>query len=419
MNIVLGVSGGIAAYKVVGLARLFAEAGHEVHVIPTEHALSFIGAVTWEAISGNPVPALDDGSGVPHVQLGQDTDLIVVAPATANTIARFATGLADDMLGATVLASRAPILIAPAMHTEMWEHPATQHNIATLRERGVAVVGPESGRLTGRDSGPGRMSEPEAIFDEAMRILGSDSRSGSGSGSSSSPGDLSGLRLLISAGGTREPIDPVRFIGNRSSGRQGVAIARAAAERGASVELVAANIDASVLSVADGHPSIRVTAVRSTAELQESLESSAGEADVIVMAAAVADYRPKAIAEGKIRKAERKGVPPRIELVENPDILVGLVGSRRPGQTLVGFAAETEEDEDRLLKLGREKLRRKGVDLLAVNAVGWSAGFESEENAVIVLNAAGEVAARAAGTKGEVADALLDAVAAQRYDDSA
>jgi len=404
MNIVLGVSGGIAAYKSVALVRLLVEAGNEVHVVPTENALRFVGAVTWEAISGNPVVLLEEGAGVPHVRLGQDADVIVIAPATANTIARLAAGIADDMLGATVLASRAPLVVAPAMHTEMWEHPATRRNIATLLERGVTLVGPESGRLTGADSGPGRMSEPETLFRETLRVVASGERRG----------DLAGLRFAISAGGTREPIDPVRFIGNRSSGRQGVALARAAARRGAEVELIGANVDPSVLAGLGAHPSTRVVAVSTTAELQEAMDSAAIDADVVVMTAAVADFRPRTVSEGKIRKAELRGDAPAIELVENPDVLAGLVARRAPGQSFIGFAAETAEDEDRLIELGRAKLNRKGVDLLAVNPVGWSAGFEAATNTVLVLDRSGEVALRAEGTKDEVAEALLDALLAQR-----
>lgn len=411
MNIVLGVSGGIAAYKAVGLARLFSEAGHEIHVVPTENALRFVGAVTWEAISGNPVVALEEGSGVPHVHLGQDADVIVIAPATANTIARLAAGIADDMLGATVLASRAPLVVAPAMHTEMWENPATRHNIRTLRERGVAIVGPESGRLTGTDSGIGRMSEPEAIFRETLHVLDPSSHR--------DDSDLSGLRFAISAGGTREPIDPVRYIGNRSSGRQGIALARAAADRGARVELVGANIDASVVAEVNDHPLITLIAVGTAAELQEAMESASGSADVIIMAAAVADFRPTAVAEGKIRKAELEDGPPTIALTENPDILAGLSSRRQPDQTIVGFGAETADDEDRLLELGRAKLARKGVDLLAVNAVGWSTGFETADNALLVLDRSGEVALRTEGTKRAVADALIDAILAQRSESGA
>ncbi len=368
MNIVLGVSGGIAAYKAVSLARLLSEAGYEIHVIATENALRFVGAVTWEAISGNPVVSLEEGAGVPHVHLGQHADAIVIAPATANTIARLVAGMADDMLTATALASRAPLVIAPAMHTEMWAHPATQHNIATLVERGVTLVGPDSGRLTGSDSGIGRMSAPEAIFQAVNEVVGSPSIA-----APSAAHDLAGLRFAISAGGTREAIDPVRYIGNRSSGRQGIALAKAAAVRGAQVHLVGANIDASVLGSLSENSSTRITEVYSTAEMQGAMRDASAEADVVIMAAAVADFRPSSVAENKIKKAELAEGPPTIELIENPDILAGLVDRRVAGQTFVGFAAET--DRDRLIELGREKLERKGVDLLAVTAVGWATGF--------------------------------------------
>lgn len=412
MNIVLGVSGGIAAYKAVLLARLLVEAGHELHVVPTVEALRFVGLPTWEAISRNPVTTSvhDDVPEVRHVALGQRADLVIVAPATANTLARMAAGIADDLLGTTLLATRAPVLVAPAMHTEMWQHAATQHNVELLRSRGVAFVGPESGRLTGDDSGPGRMSEPEQVFAAAMALLSSPASSGV-----DQPGaDLAGLTVLVSAGGTREPIDPVRYLGNRSSGRQGVAVAAAAASRGAEVVLLAANVDDSVLAAAAGEPGVRVVSVGTALELQEAAAAEASAADVVIMAAAVADYRVARVAEGKLRKEDSGGTPPALELVENPDILAGLVRSRRDGQILVGFAAETVASEEELLERGRRKLARKGVDLLAVNAVGWSEGFESEQNALHVLGASGQLVRRVAGSKRETADALLDEVLAER-----
>lgn len=412
MNIVLGVSGGIAAYKAVLLARLLVEAGHELHVVPTVEALRFVGLPTWEAISRNPVTTSvhDDVPEVRHVALGQRADLVIVAPATANTLARMAAGIADDLLGTTLLATRAPVLVVPAMHTEMWQHTATQHNAELLRSRGVAFVGPESGRLTGDDSGPGRMSEPEQVFAAAMALLSSPASSGV-----DQPGaDLAGLTVLVSAGGTREPIDPVRYLGNRSSGRQGVAVAAAAASRGAEVVLLAANVDDSVLAAAAGEPGVRVVSVGTALELQEAAAAEASAADVVIMAAAVADYRVARVAEGKLRKEDSGGTPPALELVENPDILAGLVRSRRDGQILVGFAAETVASEEELLERGRRKLARKGVDLLAVNAVGWSEGFESEQNALHVLGASGQLVRRVAGSKRETADALLDEVLAER-----
>lgn len=497
MNIVLGVSGGIAAYKAVALARLLVEAGHDVHVVPTADALRFVGQPTWEAISRHPVTTSvhDDVPEVRHVALGQNADLVVVAPATANTLARMTAGLADDLLGTTLLATRAPVLVAPAMHTEMWQHPATQDNVAILRARGVAFVGPESGRLTGDDSGPGRMSEPADIFARVQGMLagaggsGAAGAPGSGalgagapgsgahgsdalasgavagggvsslagvpdpaaSGVSSSAardwaaqvtgpspvaeaalasgpiaeaalaassvdpaaratGDLAGVRVLVTAGGTREPIDPVRYLGNRSSGRQGVAVAAAAADRGAEVVLLAANIDGAVLAEVAGDPAVRIVPVGSTAELDSTVHAAATGARVVVMAAAVADYRVADVADQKIRKEDAPGAAPTLTLIENPDILVSLVRDRQDGQVIVGFAAETVDSEDELLERGRRKLARKGVDLLAVNAVGWTEGFESEHNDLRVLDADGDVVSAVAGTKREVADALLDAV---------
>ncbi|QIK62263.1 bifunctional phosphopantothenoylcysteine decarboxylase/phosphopantothenate synthase [Leucobacter viscericola] len=435
MNIVLGVTGGIAAYKSVALARLLVEAGHEVHVVPTDDALRFVGKPTWEAISRHPVTTSvhEDVPEVRHVALGQRADLVVIAPATANTLARMTAGLADDLLGTTLLATRAPVLVAPAMHTEMWQHAATQDNVAILRRRGVLFIGPESGRLTGNDSGPGRMSEPEQIFARVAELLAdSDSDSlaqdlgGQDLGtqdpgaqnpepttalSADTSGPLAGLRILVSAGGTREPIDPVRFIGNRSSGRQGVAVAAAAAARGAKVVLLSANIDDSVLAEVADNPAVRVVPVGTAAELESAAHAGSAGAEVVIMAAAVSDYRVAGVSEEKIRKEDSDG-PPTLTLLENPDILAGLVRDRRPGQVLVGFAAETAADEVELMERGRRKLARKGVDLLAVNSVGWSEGFESSDNTLHIIEASGALVERISGTKQQTADALLDAVAA-------
>lgn len=398
MNIVVGVTGGIAAYKSVQLVRLLIKAGHEVTVIPTEDALRFVGLPTWEAISRNPVTTSvhDDVAKVRHVALGQGADLVVVAPATANTIAKMTAGIADNLLGTTLLATEAPVLIAPAMHAEMWRHPSTQANIATLQGRGVRIIGPAVGELAGGDSGPGRMVEPEDIADAALALL--------------APRDLEGLHIAISAGGTREPIDPVRFLGNRSSGRQGVALAAEAAARGAEVTLVAANIAGDVLAEAQ-HPSIRIRQVGTAAELGQAMADAAASAAVVVMAAAVADYRPVEVADRKLTK-ESGGIP-AIELVENADIVAGLAHRRRPGQLIVAFAAETPEtagDQDELLARARRKQQRKGVDVLVVNEVGWERGFEAGENAVMVLGADGAVAATASGSKRAVATVVLDAV---------
>lgn len=395
-RIVVGITGGIAAYKAVALVRELVLAGHDVHVIATEAALRFVGAPTLEAISRNPVHTdLYEGvAEVRHVAIGQSADLIIVAPATANTIAKLATGIADDLLTNAILASTAPLVIAPAMHTEMWQHPATVANIATLAARGAIVVGPDSGRLTGADSGPGRMTEPEEIARRALAALG--------------PRDLAGVRVVVSAGGTREPIDPVRYLGNRSSGRQGVALARAAADRGATVLLAAANIEQAVLAEAG---EVETATAGSAAELEEVMRGFAERADVVVMAAAVADFRVADVSQGKLTKED--GGIPTLSLVENADILKGLAAHRREGQTVVGFAAETGTG-DELLERGRRKRRRKGVDLLAVNEVGWTKGFEAADNRLLVLDATDEVVADVAGSKREVADALLDAVMVSR-----
>lgn len=391
----MSVTGGIAAYKTVHLVRLLTKAGHEVTVVPTEDALRFVGTPTWEAISRHPVTTSvhDDVAKVRHVALGQAADLVIVAPATANSIAKMTAGLADDLFGTTLLATEAPVLIAPAMHAEMWRHPATRANIETLRSRGVYIVGPADGELAGGDSGPGRMSEPEEIFAAAQALL--------------APRDLEGLRVAVSAGGTREPIDPVRFLGNRSSGRQGVALAAEAAARGASVVLVATNIAGDVLADAR-HPSVRIVTAGSAAELAEAMADAAADADVVIMAAAVADYRPVAVSDRKLTK-ESGGIP-SIELVENADIVASLVAARRPGQLIVGFAAETPEDQDELIARARRKQQRKGVDLLVVNEVGWERGFESADNAVHVLGPGGAIAGEASGTKRAVASAVWDAV---------
>jgi phosphopantothenoylcysteine decarboxylase/phosphopantothenate--cysteine ligase len=396
MNIVVGITGGIAAYKAVGVVRALVLEGHDVHVVATDAALRFVGRPTLEAISRNPVHSdLYEGvAEVRHVAMGQRADLIVIAPATAHTLAKLATGLADDLLGNTVLASKAPLVLAPAMHTEMWQHPATVENVRLLVERGAHIVGPASGQLTGSDSGPGRMAEPDEIVAAALAVVG--------------PRDLAGRRILITAGGTREPLDPVRFIGNRSSGKQGVALARAAAARGADVTLIVANIDEGVL-VSDGVAGVEVTHVSTTAELQEATLLAAGQADTVIMAAAVADYRPEAIADAKIKK-EKQGDTLDLHLVKNPDILKELTAARRKDQVVVGFAAETETERDALLELGRAKAKRKGVDFLVVNRVGWTEGFATDRNAIVMLDARGDIVAEAEGSKASVADRILDVI---------
>ncbi|MBT2499899.1 bifunctional phosphopantothenoylcysteine decarboxylase/phosphopantothenate--cysteine ligase CoaBC [Agromyces sp. ISL-38] len=404
LNIVVGITGGIAAYKAVGVVRALVLAGHDVHVVPTEGALRFVGRPTLEAISRNPVHTdLYEGvAEVRHVAIGQAADLIVIAPATANTIAKLATGLADDLLGNTVLASEAPVVIAPAMHTEMWRHPATRANIATLRSRGVTVVGPAVGQLTGSDSGPGRMAEPEVIVAAAL-----DRVAASASAAAHHPtGDLGGRRVVVSAGGTREPLDPVRFLGNRSSGKQGIAIAEAARSRGAEVILIAANLE-----VADPE-GCDLRRVSTALELRDEVVAAAQGADVVVMAAAVADYRPVSVSDAKIKK-DTSDAGLTLELVRNPDILAGLGSEPHPGTLLVGFAAETEPDDEHLVALGRAKREAKGADLLVVNRVGWNEGFASDENAVVVIGANGDVVTRAHGTKLSVAHDILDVVVSE------
>ena len=403
LNIVVGITGGIAAYKAVGVVRALVLAGHDVHVVPTEGALRFVGRPTLEAISRNPVHTdLYEGvAEVRHVAIGQAADLIVIAPATANTIAKLAAGLADDLLGNTVLASEAPVVIAPAMHTEMWKNAATVANVATLRERGVTIVGPAVGQLTGTDSGPGRMEEPDAIVAAALARA---AESAAAAGST----DLAGLHVVVTAGGTREPLDPVRFLGNRSSGKQGVAIAEAARARGARVTLVAANLEVTAPGGCDIRP------VSTSLELQAAVTDAAQGADLVVMAAAVADYRPAEVSESKIKKQPGDdGLT--LELVRNPDILAGLGHAPHDGTLLVGFAAETEADDDRLLALGAAKLEAKGADLLVVNRVGWAEGFARDDNRVVILGNEG-VLARAEGSKMSVAHAILDVAAPRLHD---
>jgi phosphopantothenoylcysteine decarboxylase/phosphopantothenate--cysteine ligase len=412
MRILLGVSGGIAAYKAVLLLRLLREQGHAVRVVPTASALRFVGAPTFEALSGEPVTSevFEDVAHVQHVALGQGADLVVVAPATADLLARAATGRADDLLTSTLLTARCPVVMAPAMHTEMWDHPATQANVATLRERGVHVVEPASGRLTGPDTGPGRLPEPEEIARVALEVAARAAAAAGRAAATGEAGDLAGRRVVVSAGGTREAIDPVRFIGNRSSGKQGVALAEAARARGAEVVLVAANLEAAAtaaLRAAGGE----VLDVESTAELRDAVRAAAAQADAVVMAAAVADFRPARTPDAKIKKAAG-AAPAPIELVENPDVLAELARDRlRPGQVVVGFAAETGDASGTVLEHGRDKARRKGADLLAVNAVGAGRGFGTDTNAVTLLDGRGEVLATAGGTKRDVADAIWDAVA--------
>ncbi|MFC5931454.1 bifunctional phosphopantothenoylcysteine decarboxylase/phosphopantothenate--cysteine ligase CoaBC [Cryobacterium melibiosiphilum] len=394
-TIVVGITGGIAAYKAVSVVRACVLHGDDVHVIATEAALRFIGKPTLEAISRNPVHTdLYEGvAAVRHVSIGQSADVIVIVPATANTLAKITAGLADDLLGNTILASTAPLIVAPAMHTEMWNNPATVANVATLRARGVTFVGPAIGQLTGTDVGAGRLEEPETIVAAVYAVLDA----------TSTRQDLSGKHVLISAGGTREPLDPVRFLGNRSSGKQGVALAEAAVARGASVTLVAAHLEVSPPG------GVTLVSVSTALEMHERLRVLADTADVVIMAAAVADYRPREVQQGKIKKDE-VGDTLTLELVKNPDILAGLTAARRPGQVIVGFAAETESDPDALLALARTKLARKGCDFLVVNRVGWSEGFATDGSAITVLDRSGAIVTEASGTKMSVATSILDAL---------
>jgi len=461
MRIILGVSGGIAAYKSATLLRLLKEAGHSVRVIPTKASLKFVGAATWEALSGEPVSTsvFDHIPEVAHVELGKTADLVLVAPATADLLSRAATGRADDLLTATLLVATCPVVMAPAMHTQMWQHPATQANVATLRERGVFVIEPDSGRLTGSDSGPGRLPDPEKIAELALGFVqkaGGDSAStpygsaqndeksepyGSaqndvtavapsaqervleheanevvitaGENNEKSAPSASALKtLVVTAGGTREPIDPVRWIGNRSTGKQGIAIAEAGAAQGMAVTLIAANIDESELAKLRPDGNVRIVEVETCLEMLQAVREVEPQADAIVMAAAVADYRPLIAAPSKVKK--QVGEPTRsIDLIENPDILAGLCEQRRPGQVIVGFAAETGDGSNSVLDYGRAKAQRKGADLLAVNDVSAGKGFGAADNKVWLLDAQGELVGEADGTKRQVAEAIIKAISAR------
>jgi phosphopantothenoylcysteine decarboxylase/phosphopantothenate--cysteine ligase len=399
LRVVLGVGGGIAAYKAAELLRRFSEAGHDVTVVPTRAALHFVGAATWSALSGKPVSAevWDDVADVPHVRLGQQADLVVVAPATADLLARAASGLADDLLSNVLLTARCPVVMAPAMHTEMWQHPATRANVATLRARGVVVLDPAVGRLTGADSGPGRLPEPTAIYEACREIL------------AGNRADLLGRTVVVSAGGTREHLDPVRFLGNRSSGKQGYALAATAAARGASVVLVSANV---TLPDPAGTTVVRVT---SAEDLRQAVHAAAVGADVVVMAAAVADFRPVAVQGHKIKKDDAGGVPAPIALERTADVLAEVVAHRDAAgsaQVVVGFAAETGDADGSVLDHARAKLARKGCDLLVVNEVGDGLGFETDDNEVVVLGADGAVTSVARSSKAAIADAVWDRVVA-------
>jgi phosphopantothenoylcysteine decarboxylase/phosphopantothenate--cysteine ligase len=407
-RIIVGVSGGIAAYKACSVVRQLVEAGHSVRVIPTESALRFVGAATFEALSGEPVHTgvFEDVPEVPHVQIGKQADLVVVAPATADVLARAAHGRADDLLTATLLTARCPVLFAPAMHTEMWLHPATVENVATLRRRGAVVLEPASGRLTGSDTGAGRLPEPEEITTFAELLLAR---------GDAMPYDLAGCKVLVTAGGTREPIDPVRFIGNRSSGKQGYAVARVAAQRGADVTLIAAH----TTGLADP-AGVHVVHVSSAQQLGDAVTKRAPDAHVLVMAAAVADFRPAQASSSKIKKGpdagpESKWDAPTIELVRNDDVLAGAVRARTDGQlpnmrAIVGFAAETGDANGDVLFHARAKLHRKGCDLLVVNAVGDNRAFEVDSNDGWLLASDGTESALEHGSKTLMASRIVDAI---------
>ncbi|MFJ3924412.1 bifunctional phosphopantothenoylcysteine decarboxylase/phosphopantothenate--cysteine ligase CoaBC [Streptomyces sp. NPDC090022] len=393
-KVVLGVSGGIAAYKACELLRRLTESGHDVRVVPTASSLHFVGEATWAALSGNPASTevWETVHEVPHVRIGQGADLVVVAPATADLLAKAAHGLADDLLTNTLLTARCPVVFAPAMHTEMWEHPATQENVATLRRRGAVVIEPAVGRLTGKDTGKGRLPEPEEIYEVCRHVLRR--------GHAARP-DLAGHHVVVSAGGTREPLDPVRFLGNRSSGKQGYALARTAAARGARVTLVAAN------TALPDPAGVDVVRVGTAVQLREAVLKAAADADAVVMAAAVADFRPAEYAEGKIKKKDGQEPAP-VALVRNPDILAEISADRpRTGQVVVGFAAETDD----VLANGRAKLVRKGCDLLVVNEVGELKTFGSEENEAVILTSDGAETPVPHGSKEALADAVWDQVA--------
>ena len=426
-RVVIGVSGSIAAYKAPFVIRRLRQAGHEVRVVATDAALRFIGAPALAAVAGRPVSSgiFDDPAAVEHVAVGEWADLVVVAPASADLLARVASGRADDLLSATILTTTAPVVLAPAMHTQMWANPATRENVATLQRRGLSIIHPDSGRLTGTDSGEGRLPDPERIVAEALAVLAD--RRARRAGASGS-GALSGRHVVVSAGGTREPIDPVRYVGNRSSGRQGVAAACAAVECGARVTLVAANVADDVLAVLATLPrEVEVVAVGTAVELHDAVRRAARDADAVIMAAAVADYRPVEVSASKIKKhglqrgsAADGSARLTIELVENPDILASLVADppRRDGERMltVGFAAETGDAEGDVLAHGAAKARRKGADLLAVNAVGERLGFGDVPNSIVILDNHGHEVARVEGSKIDVARVLIDLVASRLSD---
>jgi phosphopantothenoylcysteine decarboxylase / phosphopantothenate---cysteine ligase len=402
-RVVLGVGGGIAAYKCCELLRRLRADGHDVSVIPTEAALEFVGAATWEALAGQPVHTgvFDNAHSVPHVAIGRSADLVLVAPATADLLSRAATGRADDLLTNVLLTATCPVLYAPAMHTEMWLHPATRSNVATLRSRGAVVVDPASGLLTGADSGPGRLPEAVELHAVAASVLADPEIA-----TRAATRDLAGLRVAVSAGGTREHLDPVRFVGNASSGLMGWALARAAVLRGAEVRLVAANVSLAAPAGLDLVP------VTSTAELASAMTDAAQTADIVVMAAAPADYTPGTTSATKLKKTGADGLS--VDLVQTVDVLATLVRARTdPAQLLVGFAAETPTPDQSLLDLGRAKLARKGCDLLVLNEVGNGLVFGQPDSTIIILGADG-AELPATGSKDELAHKIWNAALAKR-----
>ncbi len=391
MRILLGLTGGIAAYKSASLIRLLTEAGHQVKVLPTHNALRFIGAATLEALSHNAVdPDLySEVETVKHISLAKETDLVIVAPATASFIARFANGVADDLLLNVLLATKAPIVLAPAMHTEMWLNDATQENVTKLVGRGVHLIQPASGRLTGEDSGVGRMAEPEEIFSIALSFAARGL-------------DLAGKRVVVVAGGTREPIDAVRFIGNSSSGKQGIELAKAATARGAKVKFIAANIDLDFPAFEE------VVHVTTTSELEQAL-MQVGDCDLLVMPAAVSDFRVEKPILGKLNRTENAELT--LRLMSNPDLIHNFAKSRQSSKPLiVGFAAIHEGDFNNLVNKGREKLLSKGIELVVANDISAGQVFGSETNDVAIISR--EDSLRVTGTKREVADAILDCASA-------
>lgn len=414
MRVVIGIGGGIAAYKAAMLLRLFGKAGHEVIAVPTEAALKFVGQPTLEALSGNPV-SVDVFERVPevnHVRQAEQADAVIVAPATADLMARLAAGRANDLLTATVLTTHAPVILAPAMHTQMWEHPATQANVATLRSYGYHVIKPAVGRLTGPDSGVGRLPEPEDIYAQALALLGWN-QDAAGQGQPVEAGELplAGQRLLITAGGTREALDPVRFLGNRSSGKQGIALAAAATELGAQVHLIAAHVEVEIPG--NLH---RVTRVSSALQLREAVFEHLAATDVLIMTAAVADFRPAEYADAKIKKTDDPGQDPVIRLVRNPDVLKEAVlyreeNPQRAPHTIVGFAAETGDATTSPLDYGRAKLARKGCDYLAVNTVSETQGFGADSNTITLLSGQNDREVTLQGSKLDVSRAILRHIA--------